>query len=103
MKSNALLFVSSEFPANSSTPPLLMEIVVEELLAFLSMLVFASGATIVVPSPRGLSGVPSVTESIRTPVFAGSFLRPILLLFEIVSEEVLSHVSVAVRALLHHR
>lgn len=96
-KSALLLFVSSPFPPNSSSPPEPIEASVDDGFAFLSTLDEAVGTIKDVPSPSGLSGAPNVIASTKVPVFAGSFLMPKLLLLPTVSVDVLSQVSVADR------
>lgn len=98
-----LLSVSSPFPANSSTPPDPIDVASDSEFAFLSTLELAAGAIKELPSPSELVTVPKVTASTSAPVSAGSFLRPTLLLLETVSAEILSHVKLPERAVLHHR
>lgn len=97
-----MLSVSSPFPLFTSAPEV-MEATVDEELAFLSTLWPAGGRVSDVPSPKGLSGVPKVTESTKTPVFIAPSRSPTLLLFDTVAPVFLLQVNVAERDVLHHR
>lgn len=100
-KSLALLSVSSPFPPAASPANILSAVDAE--LAFLSTLLFASGAVKEVPSVNPLDTVPKATASIRLPESAAPSLNATLLLFETVALVLRSQPRAALTLLLHQR
>ena len=101
IKSLTLLSVSSPLPLSASAVNMLSA--VDPELAFLSTLLFASGAVKVVPSVKPLAAVPKATASTIVPVSSAPSLKAIPLLFATVWAVLLLHPRAISKLLLHQR